>query len=404
MRILFLLLALISTLGVNAGAADRRRMMYPTKLFDWQARNSDLVKICPYTTLITGTCTRGVASSKYREYIEVGAGSRFRTTCDVQAIAIYIGLMDNVTNIQVCVWRTNGANYDLVARTENLSSKITTTTSNYVVLTTPISVRVGDYYGYKIESTGANSQILKGLNQSGNNTYYTDTVVSNTACNWSTNSMLSGAMVPIHFYAQAPAGVTIGDSLIAGHPLNYAFIEYGNLTLYDPTSTIDYWLSDKTGAPIINMGIGSQKIETIAARFAADVVALKPRYAIIEGGVNNSILTERALFQSSWIAMLDLCRANSIKPIAMGVFPWTSGTSPNEKAIEIGIWNEWLHSTVLTYGGYYVDVRPRIGLYRAGGSPGNLWDIQTAYDSGDHIHLNVDGYHAAALAITDQVK
>jgi lysophospholipase L1-like esterase len=60
------------------------------------------------------------------------------------------------------------------------------------------------------------------------------------------------------------------------------------------------------------MGIGSQTTTQIAARFTADVVDLKPKVVIMEGGVNDlATSVTKATFITNWTNMLNAAQASS---------------------------------------------------------------------------------------------
>jgi len=105
-------------------------------------------------------------------------------------------------------------------------------------------------------------------------------VDTGTNYDWSISSSLAGAVLPIGIYMQAPQSSFIGDSIIAGHPAHYSFLEHTTTT--NIASTIEKQFGDITMYSYQNMGIGSQTTTNVSARFQADVLDSKPKLAIVE--------------------------------------------------------------------------------------------------------------------------
>src|SRR5690606_9910939 len=120
----------------------------------------------------------------------------------------------------------------------------------------------------------------------GASTFFTTGVVPGSVdYNWTGQSLLAGVVMPIELYMTAPQAVFIGDSIIAGHPAHYTFLEPDAIT--NINSTIPKQFSDLTGYTYQNMGIGSENTTNISSRFTTDVLNLKPKVVVIEGGVND---------------------------------------------------------------------------------------------------------------------
>lgn len=129
---------------------------------------------------------------------------------------------------------------------------------------------------------------------------------------------------------------------------------------------------------------GLSPISQIAARFTPDCLALKPRYAIISAGVNDATMG-KATFLRNWAVMLDSCQENGIIPIILK-FPPHRGKTDDE----MREWDDWMNALVSLAASYpdavIVQSQQALGQYRAGGDPGNLWDWQPQYNSGDNTH------------------
>ena len=157
------------------------------------------------------------------------------------------------------------------------------------------------------------------------------------------------------------------------------------------------------------MGIGSQTSTQILARFKTDVIDLHPKFAVIEGGVNDIAggTITRETFLSNYKKMLDSCTVHGIKAIVCKVMPWTAGSTANMRKRDS--WNDGLDSLVTTYynAGHdfvCIDFDTYIGQYDATGDPGNLWDIKTEYNSGDNVHFNIAGYTKIAEVIDPYLR
>lgn len=119
--------------------------------------------------------------------------------------------------------------------------------------------------------------------------------------------------------------VFIGDSITEGWNVRQAFANFGN---------------------VVNRGISGDVIDIIEKRFAADVLQLKPRAAVIHGGVNNTFpffeTEEAALpaaieeatetFVRSYEAMFKACRQAGQRVIACTITPLAEQPSPGAAA------------------------------------------------------------------------
>ncbi|MFA6082200.1 MAG: GDSL-type esterase/lipase family protein [Patescibacteria group bacterium] len=370
--------------------------------------NSDKVLVAPYDTITTGAanwgCASGICSdTSTRDYITIGQKYRIRESGTVSRIRIYTVSTTGLAQFYVKIWRKDGATYDLVGASENLISSLSSGQYSTIDLASPIAgVQEGDYYGYQVILSTKGSFFYAKTSITGVTSYYhTNSAVATTDYNWEGSSeFLAGAVLPIEFYMQAPQVAFIGDSIIAGHPAHYSFLEATATT--NIASTIESQFGVLTGYSYQNMGIGSQTTAQISARFAADIVALKPRAVVIEGGVNDiagGVL--KATFLANWTSMLDAAQAESSldRIVVIKVLPWTNGTTTQMQTRDD--WNASLTTLANNYSkAIVVDASSYVGQFRSGGDAGNLWDIQTAYNS-DGVHYNTAGHGQIAQAIAD---
>lgn len=119
--------------------------------------------------------------------------------------------------------------------------------------------------------------------------------------------------------------VFIGDSITEGWNVSQVFAEFGN---------------------VVNRGISGDVIDIIEKRFAADVLQLKPRVAVIHGGVNNTFpffetaegdmpaAIEKAVdtFVRSYEAIFEACRRAGQRVIACTITPLAEQPSPGAAA------------------------------------------------------------------------
>ena len=119
--------------------------------------------------------------------------------------------------------------------------------------------------------------------------------------------------------------VFIGDSITEGWNVRQAFADFGRA---------------------VNRGISGDVIDVIEKRFAADVLQLKPRVAVINGGVNNTVpffeMEAATLpaaipavvdtFVRSYKAMLTACRQAGQQVVAGTITPLAEQPSPGASA------------------------------------------------------------------------
>ncbi len=367
--------------------------------------NADLVSVGPYDTVPTGAGNLGYnnAGAGSRELITIGQSYRVRQNGTISQIKMYTSDISNATGVYFRIWRLNGSNrYDIVGTSENLISQVATNTLNTITLSSPITgVQEGDYYGYRVEKSAisAGQMFLARTGQSNVTSYMVDNASPGNNYNWTALTALAGTVTPIEMDMQAPQFVFIGDSIFAGHGLHYSFIENSAATT-NITSTIEKQFSLTTGYTYQNMGYGGQNTTQISARFTADVVNLKPRVVVIEGGVNDLAQSvSKATFIANWTSMLNAAQANNIQVMVLKILPWGAGTNTQLQTRDD--WNASLATLAATYPNtVVVDASSLVGLFRAGGDAGNLWDIKTALTP-DQVHYFQSGHTLIAQALSD---
>jgi lysophospholipase L1-like esterase len=161
--------------------------------------------------------------------------------------------------------------------------------------------------------------------------------------------------------------------------------------------------ANRQGWTATNKGVSGEVTTQIAARFAADVVALAPDYVLINGGINDIGLgtVTHAQFLINWDAMLASAQSHNIIPIVMLITP-RSTSNTDQQATDTDTWNEDLRALIRagTYRDvtHVINIRPWVGVPRGTGPVGNFWDYRTCY-SADGVHLNAYGSVVAGLVI-----
>jgi lysophospholipase L1-like esterase len=365
--------------------------------------NRDLVPCACYPDIATSGTPRGSSGKSVREYLFKGHQLRIRQDGSISKVGLYALDLADSTGVYITIWRQGESGYNRVGESENILRRLRPGMINTITLSHPIAgVMEGDYYGIRCEQNGTQwrAQVLARGDVLNAVAYWFDSNPGDTDVDWEGGGSRSsvGQAVPIKLYMRAPVIVAIGDSIVAGAPLNFTFINENPAT--DIASTFPYNVRQALGVTLQNMSIGNRTIGEIGTCFGPDCVALKPRIAIIEGGVkdlmNNS---EKSTFLGKWTDILNACRDNGIQAVALGILPWTEGTSQEMQTRDD--WNASLKELVGNYADFiYVDTVPYVGTARATGPDGNLWDIRPEFDA-DGIHFTPAGYEKIAQAVLD---
>jgi len=329
--------------------------------------------------------------------------SRIRQSGTILKATMCIDHTDDLQAVYVRIWRQTGGVWNWVGQTENLAPALQASgdgTCPAVTLASPIAgVREGDCYSVMIRKTGTSACLYSHVPAAGNSYSVSDSASSRTNFNWATADA-HAFVVPVELSMRAPQVVFIGNSIISGYPQHYSFCNASGAS--NPATTIEGQFAAMTGLSYQNMGIGGETTDQIAARFDSDVLDLHPRLVIMEGGVNDIWhVASESTFVASWAAMLDAATSRSIRIMALKILPWTHGNSSN--MTERDAWNDTLDSLVAGKG-TLVDAGPYVGQFRAGGPPGNLWDIQPAFNCGDDTHYDSAGYGQIASVLANHLN
>lgn len=118
------------------------------------------------------------------------------------------------------------------------------------------------------------------------------------------------------------------------------------------------------GKPYTNRGISGQTTPQMLVRFRADVIELKPKVVVILAGTNdiagNTGPTTLNEILGNIISMVELAKANNIKPILCSVLPainysWKPGIQPAEKIVVLNsMIQNYANSHKINYANYFV--------------------------------------------------
>jgi len=190
--------------------------------------------------------------------------------------------------------------------------------------------------------------------------------------------------------------VAMGDSTTAGTPAFKSPREAPPNGSGDETSQYAYWLMKAHPEwEVVNQGVNAQRSDTIAARFAADVVALKPAVVVIISGVNDVYQGRPAQHvKEQLVAMYNMAHHAGIKVVAGTIIPFNTATEDqNARMHDI---NEWIRAQA--------KADPRIGFVDTRAAVAAPGRPDTLVSSPDGLHPDAAGYRKMADAIEPALR
>nr|WP_288935393.1 SGNH/GDSL hydrolase family protein [uncultured Allomuricauda sp.] len=152
--------------------------------------------------------------------------------------------------------------------------------------------------------------------------------------------------------------------------------------------------------PYVNRGIGGQTTPQMLLRFRQDVINLNPKVVVILAGTNdiagNTGPMTLEQIHDNILSMVELAKANGIKPIVCSVlpaydYPWRPGLQPN---IKIPRLNSLLKNMTEAQGVMYLDYFTEMTDDR-NGLPSEL--------TTDEVHVTKKGYEVMEKMVVESI-
>ena len=184
--------------------------------------------------------------------------------------------------------------------------------------------------------------------------------------------------------------VALGDSTTAGTPYFRSPLEAPPDGEGDPEVPWPAHLEAlRPGWKVANRGVNGQRTDQIAARLRQDVVAAKPRYAVILAGVNDVYQgVPPETIRRNLIRMYLETKAAGIVPVAASVLPFTNASAEQSRGIrEL---NDFIEKTARDLGFPFCDT------HKAAADPKNPHRLR---GSDDGLHPDPPTYKLVADAL-----
>jgi lysophospholipase L1-like esterase len=190
--------------------------------------------------------------------------------------------------------------------------------------------------------------------------------------------------------------VAMGDSTTAGTPGFLSPLEAPHAGRGDETSQYSWWLMKAHPEwRVMNRGVDGERSDQIRARFARDVLDVKPALVVMIAGVNDiyqgrsagDVIEElRALYAAASHA--------GIRVVAGSIVPFNTATADQNARMRAV--NDWIEGQGQVDGNLtFVDTR------RAVAHPDNP---DALIDSPDELHPSADGYRRMGEAVLSAVE
>jgi lysophospholipase L1-like esterase len=312
--------------------------------------------------------------------------------------------VNSITNLEeakIYFWSGDGGIINPYLKRGMIDLMPLQTGDHSLTLVTPLAVKEGDFYSLFTKKTGIGSVGVFYCAFNGGITQLIYHYAGTPPDSYTWNDFAAHTPFPsiFHFAMQAPLIVAIGDSITQSTAVNYSLIWAGDTLAFDFDKSWEGKLYNLDNRCVYqNMGHGGDTTTQMLARFDTDVILLKPRICLIQGGVNDifgGVITKMT-YLSNIKDMLDKCVTNGIYAVISEIMPWTNGSNAQMQIRDL--WTADLRTLVAAYTkkkAFLINWDTILGKNRVGGDIGNLWDIKTVYD-GDGVHFNEAGYSAIA--------
>ena len=366
------------------------------------AAGQTYAKVAPYHGVLT-TDYRYYGDSSGWDSFSGGNATRFMQSGTLQYFNANLSNMATITEFKIKIWRLNPATgkYNLISTSADISSRLSDGYNSVYIGDLGISVIEGDSYDIFLKGTGgwgaftlASSpsddyvHAYVGFAQSPNGTEY----------DWDNTPYKGVYSLSVQFLMDSPDVIFIGDSILSGAMLSYAFTDqsvyaYTQIPSPDVSKSVPYKFNALSGMTYQNLGIGGDTYPHLYNRLSLDVLQKSPDYVVIEGGVNNLGQSDTADYIFPYIQdEIEDCIAAGATPIVLLVFPdnWLT-SAQNAECNDLNQMIIDYHEANQNF--ILVDCREALGTYTNG-----VWTIDAQYNS-DGVHLTEAGNDVVAQAI-----
>jgi len=333
-----------------------------------------------------------------RSYLGTGNYNRVRFTGPVRRARLYLQNVGSITTLRITLWRKISTLYYPVGRSADLVGALAGTQINDIWLPTPLMAVAGDYIGLELVTNTTGYQWYLHTTTSHAVYYIAGGIPTGEGDNLSGWSTIASRYLPVELYGDSPTFAWLGHSQAAGHPLSYSAIELSST--WDPTSDPGALLAASLpGSTSSNAGVGSELAATTAARAVAVLGNARPAFAIALTGINDVSggSVDFAAYAAAAAAIAQAALMAGSIPVWIAMLPNTAESNAHMSTRDI--FTAAAIAALEAYPAIVVNAETALGQYRAGGDPGNLWDLQGAYNSGDGVHPNAAGYAVLAAQV-----
>lgn len=333
-------------------------------------------------------------NSGTRTFFNKSSSLKVGVTGKLRSFSIYYSHSANTTSYKLQIWRLATGTYTLIHNVEILALLGTASALITESLVTPLEVQQGDFIALCITNTSTDT-VLRSKGVASTSASYED---SEKATGWDWSSSANAAIFSIQLFVDAPILACIGDSIMTG-----ANTFAGSISNQTGTDTIENQIEHQlytlnNAFTFINLGFTGNTLSDIYDDMSYAINS-RPKFILMNGGINDIIIsgeTDNDVLLVDFNLIVDYLNDSGLHVIYMSLMPANGAT--NTQAAQIDALNALLETSMSTRDGIFVDLVPTVGLFRAGGDVGNLWDIQAAYTS-DGTHLTVAGATAVAAKI-----